>query len=119
MNILKSSRGVRLVYQGVMLPRHLRDAVAPHERTVLTCELWGKWYALYIVTPRGGVLQADLRDIEDFAESNETAVGDHCWNPAVLLRLAQARGWDIDDLSWDLIVGRWVNDHENRYGEFS
>lgn len=83
----------------------------PSSVPVLTCQLRRKWYRLYLVLPSGKVREAplDLDELEQYTEG-ETAVGDHCWNPNVLQRLADAKGWIIDDVALDLITGRWVND---------
>lgn len=99
--IYESPHGHPLVYGGV-----------PGDSPVLTCELYSKWYALYLVEPDKTVRPAplDLRELEQYAEG-ASVVGDHCWNPYVLQRLADAKDWLIDDLSFDLMVGRW---HANR-----
>ncbi len=96
-----SDRGNRLAYTGT-----------PGDSPVLTCELYIKWYALYLVEPDKTVRQVplELRELEQYAEG-ESVVGDHCWNPYVIQRLADAKDWIIDDLSFDLLVGRW---HTNR-----
>lgn len=73
---------------------------------VLTCELYVKWYALYLIMPDGRVEAADLDDLDQFTD--KTAVGDHCWNPAALQGFAEARDWHIDEVALDLIMGRWV-----------
>lgn len=83
----------------------------PRSVPVLTCQLRSKWYRLYLVLPSGKVREADLSDIEDFAPSGESASGDHCWNPKALHALAEAKGWDTDDIAYDLLTGRWVNEH--------
>lgn len=87
----------------------------PQERPVLTCEVYIKWYALYLVLPSGKIREADLSDIYDhspyLALVGETLVSDHCWNPTAISALAHAKGWIVDDVSFDLLVGRWVNDH--------
>lgn len=99
--IYESPHGHLLVYGGV-----------PGDSPVLTCELYSKWYALYLVEPDKTVrpVPLDLRELEQYAEG-ASVVGDHCWNPYVLQRLADAKDWLIDDLSFDLMVGRW---HANR-----
>lgn len=96
MNTYFSPRMFRLVYDGP-LP----------DQPVLTCELYVKWYTLYLVTEDGDIKSIDLSGIYEFAEDDETAEGDHCWNPKVLDRMAEAKGWRIDDLSFELMVGRW------------
>jgi hypothetical protein len=93
-----SERGYQLAY-----------VHSPRDKPMLTCELAGKWYRLYLVMPDGTVRVADLSDIEDFAEPGETAVADHYWNPTVLWRLAKARGWHHDVVSEELIIGRWAD----------
>ena len=92
-----SDRGNRLTYTG-----------APGASPVLTCELYTKWYGLYLVEPDGSVRMApiELHELEEHAEG-ESVVGDHCWNPSVILRLCADKNWRIDDLSFDLLVGRW------------
>jgi hypothetical protein len=93
-----SDRGIPLAYTG-----------KSHEHPVLTCELYPKWYSLYLVDPDGKVRRAplDLDELEQYAEG-ATTVGDHCWNPYVVQRLADAKDWIIDDVSFDFIIGRWA-----------
>lgn len=98
---LVSDRDLVLVYQGT----------SPKTVPTLTCELWVKWYSLYLVHPDGSVskINPPIDDLEDFNWDDESVVGDHCWNPKVLGRYAEAQGWEIDDLSFDVIAGRWHN----------
>ena len=94
----RSPRGIDLVHT-VARPNH----------PVLTCELHTKWYQLFLIHPDGRVEPADLDGLEDLWPG--TVVGDHCWNPSALEYLAEARGWVIDPVAFDLIAGRWVANH--------
>lgn len=94
MKMYTTNRGHQLVHT-----KHM-------EIPVLTCELYPKWYSLYLIMPNGEVLEADLGGLDAFAE--HSAVGDHCWSPAALQGFADARDWWIDEVALDLIMGRWV-----------
>lgn len=96
----RSPRGFLLVYNR-----------KPGNMAVVTCELYEKWYSLYVVSTTGEVVPLNFADLIEFSDANETAVGDHCVNPRVLERYADAWGWTIDDLSMDLIEGRWITCH--------
>jgi hypothetical protein len=96
----RSPRGFRLAYNR-----------KPGNMAVVTCELCEKWYSLYVVSTTGEVVPLNFADLIGFSEANETAVGDHCVNPRVLERYADAWEWTIDDLSMDLIEGRWITCH--------
>lgn len=91
-----TGRSEVLVWSGV------RDRTQP----VLTVSLALKWYELYVVHPD------DRAEMVGFSQLSDVALGeapyvDHAPNPAVVRRLAEVRGWWLDDLAEELIVGRW------------
>lgn len=92
-----------MLYDGPLLPH-----------PVLTVERYCKWYDLYLVLPDGTVRGVGAYPYDDFAVG-ETAMGDHCWNPAVVQRVAAHERWIVDDLSMELIAGRWVIEHLNLF----
>ena len=81
---------------------------------ILTVELASKWYGLCLVRPsaHGDVVPTvEELDFGVFDEIQKAPFGpsvcDHVPNPVFVERLAQEKGWEIDDLGWELIVGRW------------
>ena len=82
---------------------------------LLTVALSSKWYGLCLLrTWREGVVHRIAVEELDFGVLEEIrqapfgpSLCDHVPNPAFVERLAQEKGWEIDDLGWELIVGRW------------
>ncbi len=82
---------------------------------LLTVELSSKWYGLCLLrTWREGVVHRIAVEELDFGVLEEIrqapfgpSLCDHVPNPAFVERLAQEKGWEIDDLGWELMVGRW------------
>lgn len=79
----------------------------------ITCELYLKWYCLWVVHPSGTVVPLDSDALEAYTPTGESSVGDHCFNPRAVQRMSDALGWETDDLSMELITGRWLIDHEH------
>ena len=80
----------------------VRDRTLP----VLTVSLALKWHELYVVHPN------DSAEVIPFAQLAGVVLGDvpyvdNAPNPACVRRLAEVRGWWLDDLAEELIVGRW------------
>lgn len=93
----------------------LSSALDP--RPVLTVELSGKWYSLFLIHDDRtveGVTFAELSDIWDdpqlhpsFRRSGAAYV-DHVPNPYAVAKLADSRAWHLDELAYELIWGRWM-----------
>lgn len=91
-----SERNISLVYSG---PRP--------QYPIITVENYLKWYDVYLVHPSGEVSKIDLYLVERRL-GGETVWADHVPNPKAINETARFFGWDIDPISYELIVGRWV-----------
>ena len=103
--MLRSERGIPLMLQE-----------SPH-RPTLTAEDYQKWYSLYLVEPGGKsrpYLQSEDYDVV-VDEFEGSAWGDHIVNPDFVRFLAKRKGLEIDSRSYEVIVGRWVMQYEERY----
>ncbi len=99
---LYSPRGMAPVWRG----GHPKDAA------VLTVECYCKWYELFLVCPDAivginfGVLSQHSKD--------ESPYCDHAPNPRAVYRYAQAKGYQLDNKAFEMIIGRWeIEYHEN------
>ena len=78
------------------------------EEPILTVELSRKWYGLCLVRPSRTVEELDFGILEVLRQAPfGPSLCDHVPNPAFVERLAEEKGWEIDDFAWELIVGRW------------
>ncbi len=99
---LLSERGIPLVLQE--LP----------QKPTLTIENYQKWYDIYLVMPDGKTMPyRDYDDIE--ARFRETTWGDHVINPDFFRAIALLRGFDIDERSFEIVVGRWHIEYLGKY----
>ena len=95
-----SNRGMPLVFN-----RKLDES---HTLPTLTVENYMKWYDLYLVMPDGTVKALDLEEYLGLGFD----MGDHCWKPAHVARYAAMKGYDICSNSFEMLIGRWRQDHE-------
>lgn len=83
----------------------------------VTVELYVKWYELYLIAPqvdgRKSIYKIGLDELDECRPDGVSAYVDHVPNPKVVKLFAQRNGFEIDELAWDLIVGRWQNDVVN------
>ncbi len=101
---LISDRGIPLVLQDV-----------PQNDT-LTVENYGKWYDLYLVTSNGLIIKYGYESYVDIVNMFPGTIwGDHVINPDFVCMLAEHKGFDVDERSYEIIVGRWVIEHEGKY----
>lgn len=70
--------------------------------SVLTVELYEKWYGLIVVHPSGA-----MQEIPFPTSETMTPYVDHVPNPQVVKAYADANNLYIDELALELIVGRW------------
>lgn len=100
---MRSSRGIQLVLSG-----------AARSRAVLTVELYTKWYTLFLVHPDDSVSEVMFPSSNNYT-NGEAPYVDHAPNPNVVERFARACDYDIDELAFELMVGRWEIEVEERY----
>lgn len=77
----------------------------PNPHPILTVELSTKWYELYLIQPDGKVEGVFFPTSDKY-----TSFVDHVPNPIVVQEYAAAKGYYLDELAFDLIVGRWYNE---------
>lgn len=81
----------------------------PDGPPVLTVETYTKWYVLYLIKPGGEVEEVSFAELEAHCGDGSPYL-DHAPNPNAVIRLANARGWYLDELALELIIGRWELD---------
>lgn len=99
----QSPRGLPLIW----------SSTEPPKAPTLTVELYPKWYNLHLVMPSGQVTE-----IQYFAlrpRPNGPAYVDHVPNPASVSDLVHVCKWEMDELAFELIVGRWALEIEGAY----
>lgn len=76
----------------------------------ITVALDTKWYRLFLLLPdldsRGEHRVVEL-EFPDPPEFKGTPYVDHVPNPRCVLFFARVYGYVIDDLAWELMIGRW------------
>lgn len=91
-----TKRGHQLIYNGVS------------DRPIVTVELYCKWYSLYLIQPNGSV--------EEFIPpTEEVSFKDDTFNPIELVQYALKMNYLIDDLAFELIIGRWETETLENY----
>lgn len=99
---LYSPRGIPLVWGG----GH------PKYGAVLTVECYCKWYELFLVCP-DTIVGIDFGVLGQHSK-DESPYCDHAPNPRAVYRYAQARGCQLDNEAFEMIIGRWeIEYHEN------
>jgi hypothetical protein len=95
----RSVRGHPLIYSGP----------APSDGAILTVENYLKWYGLELVMPDGSVEEIDYGILCDAAALLDVIPHvDHVPNPHVVVFAAErSRGWRVDRVSYEVMVGRW------------
>lgn len=76
----------------------------------VTCELYEKWYELYVAQPEGGlvhVIPLEYAELEPFRDAEGRYFSDHCPNPRSVLKYAAHHGLEVHGLALELMVGRW------------
>lgn len=91
----QSTRGIPLVYTGDPSPY----------RPILTIENYPKWYTLFAITTESEVKEVTFDEI---SFGDEPTFTDHCFNPAAVDALVREKNYEIDETSFELIVGRWM-----------
>lgn len=82
--------------------------VANRTRPVLTVEAYCKWYSLYVVHPDGTFAKVPFADLEPYTPEGMSAYVDHAPNPEAALEMATQRGWLLDPVAYDVMVGRFL-----------
>lgn len=94
-----SERGKPLAFQGDVAPG----------KTVLTVELYLKWYELYAITRSTGGKTISITPISfEHVEHN-----DHVPYPASVAAYAEEMGWEMCAESMEMIIGRYMREVRN------
>lgn len=80
------------------------------EGSVLTVEAYCKWYSLYVAHPDGSFSKVPFTELEAYVPEGMSAYVDHAPNPEAALELATARGWLLDPVAYDAMVGRFLEE---------
>ena len=83
----------------------------PSDRPVISVELDPTWYCLQIIHPDGQVEQVPFPTVDGQTPSY---VG-HVPNPRAVEAWAEEQGYDIDILSYELMIGRWTIEVKEEY----
>lgn len=83
------------------------------DKPVLTCESYTKWYNLYLLNPDGSITEINGLDLDEHYDGH--AWIDHIYNPEAVKAYCEAKDYYLDEQSYELIVGRWVIESEERY----
>lgn len=97
-----SGRGHALVFQSTVT------------YPVLTVEVYCKWYDLFIVHPSGRIEGVPFPDEGKHGVSGPPYV-DHVPNPRHVVHWARREGVTVDDLSLEIMIGRWELEVGDRY----
>lgn len=82
----------------------------------LTVENDSKWYEIYLIEPLDRARPYLYEEYLEVAERFPGTVwGDHVINPDFVQFLAEEKGFHIDAVSYEVIVGRWVTEHLGKY----
>lgn len=107
-----SDRDLPLIYCG-----------PPQRVPVLTVENYCKWYNLWLVTTDGKVRA--YRPSNELLKKIEPPgadiglefgfYGDHTFNPALVAKAAEIEDFIMDEMSWEIIIGRWESETKETY----
>lgn len=84
--------------------------------TIVKVPFESKWYGLDIHRPNGEVDEVEFPDMEDYDRLGPPYL-DHAPNPRHVYRWALSKGYRIDPLSLELIIGRWEIEYGNSYAD--
>ncbi len=78
---------------------------------ILTIELYIKWYTLYKVFPDGTFEKVTFPDCDEHQPSSV----DHVPNPKAVKKFADDNNLILDELAYEIMVGRWETEVKNNY----
>ena len=99
LNYIESPRGYLLCLT--------KGHVGVVDRPILTVELAHTWYELFLVRLDGSVESVCFSELEPFRSKGGSYFCDHVPNPDAVAVFADAKGYYLDGLAEELIVGRW------------
>lgn len=69
---------------------------------------------MFVVMPNGNVEAMPFPDEPEFCPGESPYV-DHVPNPRVVAAWARSKGYDIDPLAYEMMIGRWEIEARNNY----
>lgn len=85
----------------------------PGKRPILTVENYVKWYEMYLIQTDGSVKKVPIAELIAYTRYDEAAYCDHVPNPTAVYRMCETRGWQLDEVSIETIMGRWRYEYHN------
>ena len=86
-----------------------------YPKPLLTVELSYKWYCLYLVDQFGWFEEITFDKLEGTEE--DPAFVDHVPHPNAVQDLAKKNGWHVDEVAYELMVGRWETEIMDMFKE--
>lgn len=81
---------------------------------ILTVEIYMKWYSLFLINPDNIIEEISFPYYDDLP-NNEPNYMDHVPNPVAVEKLCKEKNWELDDVTKELLVGRWEIDYKENY----
>lgn len=99
---LYSQRGIPLLHDGeVRFP-------------LITVEIAPKWYSLWLIGLNSSPVPIGYDVLEDY-RGDESAYLDHAPNPKAVAAFAAAQGIEVDEMAYEMMIGRWEQEYHGRY----
>lgn len=77
---------------------------------ILTVELVEKWYNLILICSDG-----TIEEVFFPTSDKTTSFVDHCPNPIVVEKYARKKGYHLDILAFEMMIGRWEMEVKDNY----
>lgn len=75
---------------------------------IITCELVGKRYCLFVLYPDKTTKRLEYHELENYCPTRESTYVDHDPNPRAVRNFADAINFEIDEVCYAMLVGDWV-----------
>ncbi len=86
----------------------LRTIPRSGDKPVLTAECYSKWYSLFLVYRIHDEVAIDEVPFPEDATGKLTPYIDHVPNPLVVDAWAKEKGYELDELAVEIMIGRWL-----------
>lgn len=94
-----SKRNLPLIYTGK----------SAEENSILTAELYCKWYYLYLVHPDGTIQEIEPALVDD------VNYADNVWDPIDIEKFAEKYNLIMDEQFYEMLLGRWEIEIKENY----
>lgn len=90
----------------------------PGAHRYITCEIYSKWYELFIVDSSGSITPLTFGEIDEavfyhYKGKITPIYVDHTPNPAAVRAFADLSNIEVNDLAMEMITGRWMIEVES------